>query len=830
MSDDNWSRVKRLFEEARSLAPSERGGFLASACGEDTGLRAEVERLLSADDDAEHFFDTLGRDIRVAEPAVPLPERLGSWRVLREIGHGGMGSVLLAERDDGQYRQRAAIKLVHAGLAPDLIARFRAERQILARLDHPGISRLIDGGVADDGRPYLVMEYVDGEPITNHADRHRLSVSERLALFQQAGDAVAYAHRRLVVHRDIKPSNVLVDTTGDEGPRVKLLDFGIAKLLEEQEGVSQLTQIDGRMMTPAYASPEQIRGEPATTSTDVYALGVLLYELLTGHRPYRPPTRGRHDVETAILEETPTEPSTAVGRASTRRSTDGDLHEVTPADVSAARATEPRRLRRALKGDLDRIVMKALSKEPDRRYGTAEAFVRDVERHVAGLPVEARHASVRYRVSRFVRRHRVGVATTASVFVLAVAFGALYTLRVARERVRAEAQRDRAERVTAFLTDMLAPIDEPDVDARALLVLLEPAAQRAVEELEDDPTVQATVFHTLGQLYDRSGRPDRALPLLRRALALRRAIHAGPHRDMAATHDALGMLFVGRDRDSALGHFRDAAALRRQLATGDDHDLAWSMLHWSRMLPARHPDKQAMYREALGMLERIHGDRSPDVAGALHEYHVLGFADATGDEIEAAFREAIAIYEENDRQDAPTAIHAVHNLGLLLDRPGSADEALRLLRRSVAQGRASLPPGAPGRVAMAVNLGATLSEHGHLAEADAVLSEVVDEARHVLPDSAAGIGHSQYWYGINLLAMGRAEEAERALASAAPIYAGLAPDGERFHRVRTEQAAALVASGRHAEAAPILRASLEGLRGTPHEARVRALLAVAEGR
>ena len=825
MSLDRWPHVKTLFDEARQRPPGEREAFLTEACGDDIELRADVERLLEADDDAGGFFDTLGREIRGAADDEPLPERLGHWRVIREIGRGGMGRVLLADRADSEFVQRAAVKLVHAGLAPDLLARFRIERQILAQLEHAGIARLLDGGLADDGRPFLVMEYVEGEPITTYADRHRLSVADRLALFRQAGDAVAYAHRRLIVHRDIKPSNVLVTSDGGPGGGhgVKLLDFGIAKLLgdgDEGEG----SHTESRLMTPAYAAPEQVRGDPVTTSTDVYSLGVLLYELLTGHRPYRTSTSGRREAEQAILDATPVDPSSAVGRTEERRLPDGTVEQVTPAFISAARGTEPGRLRKRLRGDLDRVVMMALRKEPDRRYGTAEAFMRDVDRHLTGLPVEARPASIGYRTGSFVRRHRIGVATTAAVVVLALAFGTLYTIRVARERDLAQAERERAERVTAFLTDMLAPADDPDADARALLVLLEPAAARAGRELQTDPAALAAVYHTLGRLYRRSGRPDRAETLLQRALVLRRSLHTEPHADVAATLHALGNHFIGRDRDSAVAFFSAAATMRRELSAGDDHDLAWSLLQWGRMLPAGHADKEAHYREALEMFGRLHGPRSREVADAMHEYHVLGFSDADGAGIEAAFREALAIYREVGDEESGTAIHAMHNLGLMLDRPASREESLRLLRESVELGRRALPPGSPGRVTMAVNFGATLSEHGRLEEADSVLRDAVDEARFTLPDSASGLGHSQYWYGINLLALGRTADAEEVLRSATDIAGRLGPGGLRYHRMRVELATAMARNGRPLDALEILREAAEALRGTRYEAVARERL------
>src|SRR5690606_7679181 len=772
MSLDYWSRAKPLFEAARQRPRAAREAFLAAACDGDAALRAEVERLLALSAEADGFFDTLGQELRrPGLDGAALPERVGPSRVVREVGRGGMGRVLLATRDDGAFEQRVAVKLVESA-APGLVRRFRRERRILAALDHPRVARLIDSGALDDGRPYLVMEYVEGVPLTAYADARRLPVGARLRLFLQVCDAVAYAHRNLVVHRDLKPSNVLV-TDDDAGrPQVKLLDFGIARLLEEDEEGGRLTRTGQRYLTPGYAAPEQIRGAAVTTATDVYALGVLLYELLTGHRPFDPRGRSRHTLERAILEDEPAAPSTAVGWAE-ERAGGGAPVAVTPDAVGAARGTEPARLRRRLRGDLDRIVLKALQKEPERRYGSVEALARDVERHLAGLPVEARPATPGYRARRFLRRHRAGVTAAAAALGLLLALGGLHTARVAAERDRAEAAALRAERVSAFLTDLLGRAADPAADTGALLRLLEPAVARADSALAADPEAQAAVFYTLGRLYHRAGRPDRAEVLLRRALALRRALDAGPSEEAADVLYALGLLRL-RQPDAASARFREAAEMRRALLVGDDHDLAWSLLQWARMLPKGHPDKQPRFEEALAMLARLHGERSPEVAEGLHEYYVLGFADGTPQDYEAAFEEALAIYLENGLERHPYALHAMYNLGLLYEDRGDFDAAFPLFRRAIRLGEEVLPPGSTSLITMKTNYGASLHERGRLVEADSVLRAVAETARRVLPDSAAAVGQSHYWYGRNLLALGRPAEAEAALRTAAATLAYLA--------------------------------------------------------
>ena len=419
-----WQRIELLLDGALDLPAPERAAFLDGACGGDASLRAEVERLLDAaaaatgplpDDPtgpaaAEFAAPFVARTLagetaaalEAAAGATP-PLRIGAWRVLARAGEGGMGTVYLVARDDGEFRMRAALKIVRAGLHLDdaSVRRFREERQILAHLDHPGLARLLDGGVTPEGMPYYVMEYVDGASIDRWCDERRARIRERLRLFAQVCDAVAAAHRAGIVHRDIKPSNVLVNASGEP----KLLDFGIAKPLAVDAsatvaagspGVGALTRTGERLLTPEYASPEQVRGEPVTAATDVYSLGVLLYELLTGQRPYHPRSRSRHEIERAILDETPTRPSALATRTGAR------IAEAS----AAARSTSSGELQRRLRGDLDAIVLTALRKEPARRYPTVEALAADVRRHLAGERVHARGDSAAYRGAVWLRRHR----------------------------------------------------------------------------------------------------------------------------------------------------------------------------------------------------------------------------------------------------------------------------------------------------------------------------------------------------------------------------------------------------------------------------------------
>lgn len=391
-----WQQVRKLFEEALALPVEQRAAFLDQACNS-TAVRAEVDALLLADgrpDSATLAMEALAPDLigaiddaRVAaERDLWTGARLGAWRLLREIGRGGMGAVYLAERADGAYQQQAAIKLVHSAWdTSDLLRRFSAERQILAALNHPNIARLLDGGATDDGKPFLVLEYVDGAHLGKHCDQRRLAIPERLRIFLDVCRAVAFAHRYLVVHRDLKPSNIMIDTTG----QVKLLDFGIARLLHSDTAISAV-----RAFTPDYAAPEQVRGEVVTTGVDIYALGMLLYELLTGRRAYVFSASTPAAYEQAILTQEPERPSYAAARTDPNAS-----------HLAQARVLAPHALSAYLRGDLDAIVLKALRKEPAQRYASVEDMAADIERHLQRRPVLARRGNWRYVTGRFLRRH-----------------------------------------------------------------------------------------------------------------------------------------------------------------------------------------------------------------------------------------------------------------------------------------------------------------------------------------------------------------------------------------------------------------------------------------
>ena len=442
----NRQQLKELFHAAVELAPHDREAFLKTNCANNDELHREVSALLTAHESAGDFIQQpalvdVGLVANGEQPntnAAVTGQQIGSYQIIRELGRGGMGSVYLAARADESFDKQVALKLIKRGMDSDaIIKRFVMERQILANLDHPNIARLIDGGTTEDGLPYFVLEYVEGTTITRYCDQHKLNTTERLKLFRQVCAAVQFAHQNLIVHRDLKPSNIIV--TEDGTP--KLLDFGIAKLLSEATSVEATATI-ARVLTPEYASPEELRGLPVTTSSDVYSLGVVLYELLSGHRPFNFENRSPEDVARMITASQPIKPSVVITRIETERHAD-DPKQIsrTPEAISRARDGNIDKLRRRLVGDLDNILLKALRKEPERRYASVQEFSEDLRRHLEGLPVLARSDTLSYRTSKFIKRHKASVAAAliVALTLLSATIVTGWEARVARlGRARAE--------------------------------------------------------------------------------------------------------------------------------------------------------------------------------------------------------------------------------------------------------------------------------------------------------------------------------------------------------------------------------------------------------
>jgi eukaryotic-like serine/threonine-protein kinase len=516
--------MEEIVRQATSLQPRDRARFVREACGGDEQLLMGVSQQLglSPTDDwwsGEGPFEDFGSEHRTGQ-------RFGPYLLVRSLGQGGMGEVYLAERDDAQFHHRVAIKVVRRGLLSRQVrGRLRLERQILASLNHPNIARLLDGGATGDGTPYIVMEFVDGVPIDKFCDERKLTIEQRLQLFLTVCSAVHKAHQNLIVHRDLKPSNILVTNDGT----VKLLDFGIAKLLDDRQVTHTMavTHADVRMLTPDHASPEQVLGQAVTTASDIYVLGVLLYELLTGYRPFATQGKRLAELERAICEESPLAPSTTIDQAEQISATQAQ-------EIADQRATTIRKLRRELRGDLDNIVLMAMRKEPERRYSSVEQLSADVRRYLEAMPIIARADSVAYRSRKFIARHAWSVAASVVALLVLVGFSLTTTIqadRIAHERDVAAAQhaaaehaRETSEAVAAFLVELFRQADPSEARGQEITAreILQRGAHKIDAQLGGQPKMQAAMLDTIGLTYLRMGELQAGKPLSERSLSLRR--------------------------------------------------------------------------------------------------------------------------------------------------------------------------------------------------------------------------------------------------------------------------------------------------------------------
>ncbi len=781
MDATRWQEVQSIFDEAIALHPEDRVAYLSDICNGDADLRHEVESLLEAEGDEAYSF--IDRPIqRIDEKLAAMVkgpategDRIGAYEIIQQIGKGGMGRVYLARRVDGQFDQEVALKVMRRELSEgEGQDRFLRERQILARLSHPNIAQLLDGGVTEDGVPYYVMEHIDGLPIMTYCDRHRLAIDARLQLFQSVCTAVQYAHRNLVVHRDLKPSNILVTNDGV----VKLLDFGIAKLLDKNDGPFAFppTRTGLWVMTPEYAAPEQVRRESITTATDIYALGVVLYELLTGHRPYRI-TMGQSpgEVEHLICEVDPQRPSAVVGQGETWVRAGGKTAEVTPEQIVQARNTKVDRLTRHLRGDLDNIVLKALRKEPERRYRSAEQLREDIQRYFTGLPIFAREDHWRYRTTKFIRRHKmmVGLLATIVTMLLVLVVGAIsFALltneqadEIIQERDRAQLGEQKANQIKDLLMDVfeVSNVGQLRGESVTAMALLDEGVARVEHQLQDQPEVQAEMFSVLGRAYRRLGEYERARPFFERAINMRRNLFDGDQPDLVASLMDLGQLYLDQGAyDQAVERFQKALDMHQRLLGQDHIETVNTLTRLAEALSSQGQDVEAeslyvnLWMNAPDLLDEPHAymaDARLTWAGLLMHRGALDAAEVVLDEAEDL------IYQLYGNEH--TAIAALENQqGLLLQAQGRYPEAAARFRKAFQLYKDLRGEKHPSTLPVLTNLARTLRLQADLEGAKRVLSDILVMAETRLGAQHPEVGHIKRELGAVLQEQGAYDEAE----------------------------------------------------------------------
>ena len=884
---ERWLRIERILDELIELEPSEQEARLRALSAEDAPLRTEVVRLLEAQREHGAALDTpLGAwasdALREASASQQSGERadqrLGAWRLLRRIGEGGMGAVYLAERADANYEQRVAVKLLdRRDRSGDLAARFAQERQILAGLEHPNIARLVDGGVAEDATPWFAMEYVDGVEILKWCAEHRLDATARAAIFQSVCAAVAHAHRHLIVHRDLKPSNILIDASG----QVKLLDFGIAKLLHEGATDLDMTRTGARPMTPRYAAPEQIRREPISTATDVFALGAVLYELLSGEPPFAKATTTEHELESAILH------------------------------------AEPKALPRSVPRDLARIVAMAMRKEPQARYSSAEAMLEDLQRLAQRLPVRAHAPSLRYRTGRFVARNRVGVG--AALIVLLALIGGIATTTWQARRASEEARR--AERINAFLLETFNSAGESswrdrEVTARDILLA---GGARLRDELLDQPKLRSellfivgdlfsklgdyaqaesvltlalatseegfgrrseetvAVLNILGDLLKEVGQTDRARPMLEEALAIGRDLWGEEHVTTATSLANLAALErIDGHEEKALEFFERVLAIDRILLPPDDQGLAQDMNNVAVSLNSlgRNAEADSLYQLVVAARSAHFGPDHPEVALTLaNRAGALEDLDR-GAEAESLYLRAVDIYGRHYPSGHPNTALTLTNLGMFYRNEGRLDEADSVLTQAVqmhaslnaaptsesarawnslailAYSRgdlelaaerfdkavqafeATIGPDNPGTLTVMNNLGVILHRSGRLTEAKERFETILAARLRIFGEEHADVGSSYKALGMLALDSGDVPAAERHLTRSQSILLESAPS-ERLMLAEISMGLGRcrMAQAKYAEARTLLESALrefEASLAPEHVLLVQTRTALAE--
>ncbi len=678
MTAERYNQIQMLFDKAVELESGKREEYLKQECGNDRELYDEVMSLLSADEKSHSIFSGSAADYIPADKIIIEGRIFGNYRAVRQIGTGGMGTVFLAERADGVYEQKVALKIVKPGMnTGEIISRFESERQILARLQHPNIARLIDGGISDTGLPYFTMEYVEGKPITEYCDDKNLSIENRLKLFKKVCEAVLYAHQNLVIHRDIKPGNILVKGDGT----VKLLDFGIAKVFVEEENQESLTLTGMRVMTPEYASPEQVRGEPVSTATDIYSLGIILYQLLSGCPPYEIRATSALELEKAICLTEPQKPSIIITKVSYPGS--GDASKTSTGYITSKRSTSLAKLRKRISGDLDNICLTAIRKEPERRYASIAQFISDIENHLNGLPVSARKSTAAYRTRKFIQRHKTGVFAAAAALIIIASMTTYYTVRLAGERDRAQLEADKSKKVSEFLTGIFQLSDPEYSKGESITAreLLDNGVKKIENELSGQPEVLADMLEVTGNVYKSLGMYKTALDLINRAYKLNDSIMGENSPETVKTlNDLANLNYDMGDYDAAIEKFRKAIGQRKNIFGEESPETAESMNDLAMVLrdEGKYDESEKLLSSALAIRKEKLSANSSETAQTMSSLALVKKDKAEYKDAEKLFKESLAISEKLYGKVHPAVTETLGNLAVLLQETGRYEEASKI--------------------------------------------------------------------------------------------------------------------------------------------------------
>lgn len=685
----HWDLLKSIVDKALILSGSEKDLYLKSIYCENPDISVQVNELLRAIEESEalKFMAPIsqGQKELMSDLCDSLKQHshvktwidkiVGPYRITEKLGSGGMGTVYRATRIDGEFHQYVAIKFIKSGVdTEENIQRFRMEREILSALKHPNIAQIYDGGVTEDGLPYLIMEYISGQPIDRFCNKNRLTVGQRLNLFKQVCNAVQFAHSNLVIHRDLKTQNIHIT---DEGV-VKILDFGVAKLLDADKTEFTLieTQPGQKFWTPQYAAPELVKGETVTTATDIYALGVLLHNLLTNMFPHSMKGETLAEIESIIKEKPPQSLIQSFANNPNQQ------------ECLKQRKISKAELKKILKGDLDALVLKAIRKEPAYRYASASQLLEEIERYQSGLPLLAQKGTLQYKTGKFIRRHKTGIATAAIFLMFFSGFGGFYTWQISKERDRIQLESEKSEQVAQFLVDLFMannPVDAQGVDLTGR-ELLQRGVER-IENLSDQPIIQAEMFYTIGRVFRGMNQPEEALPLLEKALKLQNEYLQKDHPDIAHTLNMLGSVYWSDQKaEKAHPYLQKALEMRRRLY-GDYHpDVFTSMNNLALVLKdlGKLNKAENMYLETLEARKEYYGNEHAKIGVSLNNLAFLLQERGKYIEAETYYRQTVNMFRKlQGNQHSDVAI-GLNNLGAVLHKLGKLDEAEEVLKESIA--------------------------------------------------------------------------------------------------------------------------------------------------
>jgi serine/threonine protein kinase len=819
--DARWLRVRDLFEQAIELPADQRDSFIERNCGDDPSLRDELKSLLAVD--AANSDSPLTGAIGAAVDATTRDRRqellgtvIGPYRLTSVLGHGGAGTVYLGERIDRQYSAQVAVKVVEgAALHAEIGRRFRAERQILANLNHPNIARLIDAGESPQGYPYLVMEYIHGEPINIYCDRLQLNVEQRIELVLKVCTAVHYAHQNLVIHRDLKPGNILV--TPDGTP--KLLDFGIAKLLDTGPAAAEmaLTRLNDRILTPEYASPEQILGQNVTTSSDVYALGVVLYELLSGMRPYRVSSTSQLELERTICINDPTKPSAAIREALNRLKADP-----TPTrsinTIADSRSATPMRLRSQLDGDLDAIVMRALRKEPVHRYNSVEQLAADLRRHLQRAPVLAREGNWVYYTQRFTRRHIFGVSV-AAVFLVVLTAALIVTSvqakRIAEQRDAANREKQTSEAVASFMVNVFAAADPFTVQNRQVTAgeLLDKSIETIRRDLNQEPAVKARLLEAMGRSYSRQGQPEQGIRLIEEAIKIRQDSATDSAESLGATYLNLSKAqFLRNDIDGGARSLSKAKAIFER--NPESKEYAHVLVQLGRLELQKDDWKRALFysEQALILMRKLYGTHHPEVGAVLIDISSAYQWQPDFAAMESTAKEAADIFRASSPELHPDRLVADGMVAEALFSQGLIAQAAPLIE-NLFEEKKKVFGGKSIRIIEDLNSMVKLRlAQGRLAEAEAFSRQALSVTAQTIGEDNIATGYAKTTLAIVLWKQQQHVAAELTLREALKIYEPkLSSDHGYVTSAQHYLAESLLGQGNAAEAIPLLRKAISAL-------------------